>query len=68
MKITVNALATSHGVEYQVAAGLMNYLRAKGIAVEVGIDKIPGTKGKGKTIYEVPEWYVINLAPVSQAA
>jgi hypothetical protein len=61
MKTTVKSLASKFGVEYVEITGLVKLLSAKGLAKEVGIDKVEGTKGKGSTIWELPEAITVNF-------
>jgi len=63
MRITVSAFATRQGVEYLEAQGLMNYLAARKIAVKCGtVKKVEGSRGKGSTLWEVPDSITLNMA------
>ncbi len=61
-KGTTKALASKLNVEYPVAYGLIQFLASKNLATEAGTEKVPGTKGKGSTIWQIQEQININLA------
>jgi hypothetical protein len=63
MQTTIKQLAEKHKVQYAEAAGLMKFLSATGKATEKGTEeKAPGTKGKGATIWEIPDKLEMDLA------
>lgn len=55
MKMTVNELATNLGVSYQIAYGILGYLRHKELVVEAGTRPNVKGHGRGATLYEIPE-------------
>ena len=62
MKTTINELATKHGTDYVKTSGLVNFLVAKGIATKVGSQPNPTGKGKGASVYEMPETVELSLS------
>ena len=62
---TIQELADRLGVEYADAAGLLKFLRVKGIAKEVG--KRPTGK-RPQLVFEVPETVTLTVPAVKLAA
>jgi transcription initiation factor IIE alpha subunit len=54
IRTTTKEFAERLGVEYQVAAGLLRYLKEKGLAKIVETRPNPSGKGKGSDVYELP--------------
>jgi len=53
VKTTTQALATALGVDYATTNSLLRALTVLGLVQAIGFDKLEGSKGKGKTIYEI---------------
>jgi len=68
MVLTTTEFAKSQGVDYPIAMGFLNFLKAKGLVTVAG--KRPASSGKGmpSIVYNVPEEVALTLkveAPVA---
>jgi len=61
MKMTVKALAESHGVDYAAAQGFVKFLQTKNLATEAGMEKAPSGKGKGSVLWDLPDEVQLTL-------
>ena len=61
MQTTTNKFAEKHGVDYAVAAGAIKFLIAKGVAKQTGTEPNPAGRGKGSSVFEIPETVTISL-------
>ena len=63
MKFTIKEIAAKFNVEPVAAQGLVTFLRAINLAADTGdVQKAPGAKGKGSTIWEIPEKVLNDIA------
>ena len=62
MRVTVKQLAEQNKLKYTEASGLMNVLVSKGHAKKVDVIPNHTGRGRGSTVFEVPEQVTINLA------
>lgn len=69
MKVTISDLAVRLGVEYAAAQGLLKFLQKRGIAKETkDVVRLPGARGKGSAVWEVPEQVTLDLTGQMAAA
>jgi hypothetical protein len=62
LKLTVAEFREINGLKSQVEANsVMNFLKAKGLAVVVGKRKTASGKGKPSTIFEIPQDVTLSL-------
>ncbi len=60
---TIKQFATTQQIEYVIAAGLVRYLKDRGIAKKVGTEKTKGAP-KASDVYEIPCEIRISLSAV----
>jgi hypothetical protein len=66
---TTDDFAVRLGVDKLIAYGLLNFLRAKGMAKEIGKRTAAGGRGKPSIIFEIPAEVVVKFpGEVAKAA
>ena len=61
--VSVKELAEKTGLSDQSCRGLLEFLVARGIAVQSGTRKTEGGRGKPSTLFTVPLGFKVDLLP-----